>query len=278
MSAHALKGAMFRDKVAIITGASSGLGAALALELAKRGTHLALFARREAKLAETTERCRSWGVCARPVTGDVTQAEHCEHLIDAAITEFGQIDYLIANAGISMWARFDEVEDLGVFRKLMETNYLGLVYCVHSALPYLKASKGMLVGIASVQGKISVPLHTGYAASKHAGVGFLNALRMEVDDVHILTVLPHWLQGTNLRQSAFGKDGEALGASSQRHNKESISTKNCCNAILKAIIKQKRELVIPWKLRTLPWLQLIHPKIVEWLVKDKMKDQESNGW
>ena len=168
---------------------------------------------------------------------------------------------------------FDEVEDLGMFRKLMETNYLGLVYCVHAALPHLKVSKGMIVGIASVQGKFGVPLHTGYGASKHAVLGFLNALRLEVEEVHVLTVLPHWLEGTNLRQHAFGKDGEALGDSSQRHNKESISLTYCCMAILKAMRKQKRELVLPRHHRALPYLQLIHPKIVEWLVKRKMRDQ-----
>ena len=266
---------MFRNKVALITGASSGLGAALALALAKRGVHLVLFARRKAMLDEMAAQCRSCGVRAVAVVGDVTRAENCARLIDVARAEFGRIDFLIANAGISMWARFDEVEDTTVFRTLMATNYLGLVYCVHAALPYLKASKGMLVGIASIQGKIGVPLHTGYAASKHAVLGFLKALQMEVPDVHILTVLPHWIQGTNLRQHALGKDGGPRPASSPRHNKEAISVMKCCEAILTAMKKQKRELVIPWKLRALPWLQLIHPKIVEWLVKDKMKDQDS---
>ncbi len=266
---------MFRNKVAILTGASSGLGAALALALAKRGVHLVLFARRKTMLDEMAAQCRSCGVRVVAVVGDVTRAENCAHLIDVARAEFGRIDFLIANAGISMWARFDEVEDTTVFRTLMATNYLGLVYCAHAALPYLKASKGMLVGIASIQGKIGVPLHTGYAASKHAVLGFLKALQMEVPDVHILTVLPHWIQGTNLRQHALGKDGGPRRASSQRHNKEAISVTQCCEAILTAMQKQKRELVIPWKLRALPWLQLIHPKIVEWLVKDKMKDQDS---
>ena len=134
----------------------------------------------------------------------------------------------------------------------------------------------MVVAIASVQGKIGVPLHTGYVASKHAVLGFLETLRMEVDDVHILTVLPHWLRGTDLRQSAFGKDGETLGESSRPHNKESISLEDCSVAILKAMQKRKRELVIPWKLRALPWLQLINPKIVEWLVKGKVEAQNED--
>ncbi|MDP6039040.1 MAG: SDR family oxidoreductase [Candidatus Latescibacteria bacterium] len=267
---------MFRDKVAIITGASSGLGAVLAVALAKEGVHLSLFARREEKLSETAEHCRGLGVRVITVTGDVTFVEDCKRLIETTMAEFGRLDFLIANAGISMWARFDEVEDVGIFHKLMETNYLGVVHCVHSALEPLKQSQGLVVAIASVQGKIGVPLHTGYVASKHAVLGFLKALRMEVADVHVLTVLPHWLRGTDLRQSAFGKDGETLGESSRRHNKESISLEDCSQAILKAMQKRKSELVIPWKLRILPWLQLINPKIVEWLVKGKVKEQNNN--
>ena len=267
---------MFRDKVAIITGASSGLGAVLALALAKEGAHLALFARREEKLIETAEKCREHSVRVVTVAGDVTVMADCERLVEVTLAEFDRLDFLVANAGISMWARFDEIEDVDVFRKLMETNYLGLVHCVHASLSHLKASSGMIVAIASVQGKIGVPLHTGYVASKHAVLGFLKALKMEVGEVCILTVLPHWLRGTDLRQSAFGKSGEALGESSRRHNKESISLEDCSKAILKSMRKGKRELVIPWKLRALPWLQSIHPGIVEWLVKGKVNEQDNN--
>ena len=267
---------MFRDKVVIITGASSGLGAALAVELASAGAHLTLFARREEKLREVAQRCRSLSARVLTVAGDVVRADDCRHLVDAAVAEFGGLDYLIANAGISMWARFEDVSDLGVFRQLMETNYLGVVHCVHPALPHLKARGGMVVSIASIQGKIGVPLHTGYVASKHAVLGFFEALRMELDGsgVDVLTVLPHWLRGTDLRENAFGKDGAALGASRRQHNKESISLENCSRAILKAMRKRRRELVIPWKLRALPWLQLIHPKLVAYLVKGKVNAQE----
>lgn len=266
------------DKVAIVTGASSGLGAVLAEELAKSGINLVLFARREGPLNETAERCRELGVRVATVVGDVTEVEDCKRMVQAAVSEFGRVDYLMANAGISMWARFEDIEDMAVFRKLMDTNYLGVVHCVHAALPELKKTRGMIVAISSIQGKIGVPLHTGYVASKHAVLGFFEALRMELDGsgVDILSVLPHWLRGTNLRQSAFGKDGETLGASSRKHSKESITLEDCSKAILKAMKKRKRELVIPWKLRALPWLNLINPKIVAWLVKGKVKDQDSH--
>ncbi|MDE2999838.1 MAG: SDR family oxidoreductase [Gemmatimonadota bacterium] len=267
---------MFNDKVVAITGASSGLGATLALAFADEGADLALFALDEG-VRDTAQACRERGSRAVTAMGDVGKPEDCEAWIDAAVAGLGGVDYLIACAGISMWARFDEVEDLAIFRKLMETNYLGIVHCVYYALPHLKVRDGMVVAISSIQGKIGVPLHTGYVASKHAVQGFFESLRTELSDtgVDVLTVLPHWLRGTNLRKAAFGKHGGSLGASSRKHSKESISLDDASQAIIEAMKKRKRELIIPFKLRFLPWLHLINPKIVEYLVTRGVSKQEN---
>jgi short-subunit dehydrogenase len=267
---------MFHDKTVVITGASSGLGAVLAEAFADQGANLALFSRSEDRLEEIGARCRERGARCLAVAGDVARAEDCERLVDRTVSEYGGVDYLVANAGVGMWTRFEEVEDLEIFRKLMDTNYLGVVHSVFYALPHLKKSKGMIVAISSIQGKIGVPLHTGYGASKHAVQGFLASLRTELDGsgVDILTVLPHWLRGTNMRSNAFGKDGGLLGPDSKRHSKESISLEACSHAVITAVEKRKRELVIPFKLRLLLWLNLIHPGIVEWLVKRKVEIQE----
>ena len=266
---------MFNGKIVAITGASSGLGATLALAFSDEGADVALFALDEG-VQDTAEACRERGSRAITATGDVGKPDDCEAWIDAAVSEFGAVDYLVACAGISMWARFDEVEDVAIFRKLMETNYLGIVHCVYYALPHLKARDGMVVAISSIQGKIGVPLHTGYVASKHAVQGFFESLRTELLDtgVDVLTVLPHWLRGTNLRKAAFGRDGGSLGGSSRKHSKESISLDDASEAIIEAMKKRKRELIIPFKLRFLPWLHLINPKIVEYLVTRGVSKQE----
>lgn len=265
----------FREKTVIITGASSGLGAALARALSNLGARLVLCSRNEERLEETGSLCRTPGSSPVTVVGDVTNPGDCRRLVETAVSSHGAIDYLIANAGVSMWARFEDVQDISIFGKIMETNYLGAVHCIYYALPHLRKRSGMIVAVSSIQGKIGVPLHTGYGASKHALQGFLASLRVELDGsgVDILTVLPHWVRGTQLRSNAFQKDGSAVAASPKKHSEASISLQECSTAILKAMRKRRTELVIPPKLKLLPWLNLISPRIVDFLVKGKVEQQ-----
>jgi short-subunit dehydrogenase len=266
---------MLQGKSVVLTGASSGLGAALALTFAQAGAKLALLATNKERLDETAARCTETGAQVFSMQGDVTCPQDCKGLIDAAAQRYGAVDYLVANAGVSMWVRFDEAEDLGMFRKLMDVNYMGTLNCVHYALPHLKQSKGMIVAISSVQGKIGVPLHTGYVAAKHALQGFCEALRMELKDsgVDILTVLPNWLQGTNMRQSAFGKGGQRVGMTSRKHSKNAITVEAASEAILKAMRKRQRQLVIPWKLRLLITLNLLAPRWAEAIIMSAVNKQ-----
>ena len=266
---------MFRDKTVVITGASSGLGAVLALKCAEGGANLGLFALDEDGLKEVAETCEGLGARVVTATGDVGNSEDCKAVMDRTVSELGSLDHLIACAGVSMWARFEDIEDVSIFRRLMETNYLGIVHCVYYALPHLKQRRGSIVVISSIQGKIGVPLHTGYVASKHAVEGFCESLRMELrgSGVDVLTVLPHWLRGTNLRKNAYKSDGNTIGESKRKHSKESVSVEACSEAILAAMKKGKRELFVPSKLKFLPWLRLIHPGIVESLVSGAMKQQ-----
>jgi short-subunit dehydrogenase len=268
---------MFREKSVIITGASSGLGAALALEFARAEARLALFSPEKEQQEEVAGLCEAIGAQALAVIGDVTRPEDCKRLIDETVGRFGGVDYLIANAGISMWARFDEVEDLNVFRRLIEINYLGALYCVYYALPYLKQNKGMIAAITSIQSKIGVPQHTGYVASKHALQGFCETLRMELEGsgVDVLTVLPHWLRGTDLRKNALGKGGEALRASSRKHSEESVSVEEAGRAIVQAMHRRESELIIPWKLKLLLLLNLLRPQWAESLIKGAMGKQKA---
>ncbi len=260
-------------KSIIITGASSGLGRALALELARLNANLALFARNKEKLLETQKLCSQFTPPSIIFSGDVTKPEDCQMLVDLTVEHFGALDILIANAGIGLWAKFEEIEDISIFQKIMETNYLGAVHCTHPALPHLRKSKGLIAVISSIQGKQGVPFHSGYAASKHALHGFFDSLRIELQDtgVDILIALPSWIRNPGWRQNSLGMDGQPRGESSKKQSKSAVSLEECSQAIIKAILKRKREVVIPAKLKFLPLLNLINPKIVEFFIKRKFQ-------
>lgn len=233
---------------------------------------MAIFARNEAKLAAVAKGCEEVGAEVLVVVGDVTIEEDGKRLVAETIGRFGAMNYLVANAGVSMWTTFAEIEDLGLFRKLMEVNYLGAVYCVHPALAHLKESGGVFVAVSSIQGKVGVPLHTGYSASKHALQGFCDALRMEVeaDGIGVMTVLLHWLRGTELRKNAFGGDGQALGESSRKHSKESVTMEEASRAIMRGMLERQRQLYIPKKLRLLVGVNALWPQLAERVVKEKV--------
>jgi short-subunit dehydrogenase len=267
---------MLTGKTIVITGASSGLGASLAEQLSHHKTNLVLFSRNIDKLKRVAKICESNGSKTLVVQGDIGKPEDCKNLYDKTINSFNTVDHIVLNAGISMWADFGQIIDLSLFQKLIETNYLGAVYLTHYCLPALIRSKGMITAISSIQGKIAVPNHTGYVASKHALTGFLNTLRMEVKDkgVDVMLVMPHWLRGTDLRKNAFDKDGNKIGESQKEHSKESITLEECSRKIIKGMIKRKRELIIPGKLKVLTWLNLFFPSVAEKIVTGKVEEQE----
>lgn len=265
-----------KNKTVVITGASTGLGATLALECARQQARLVILARNAERLQAVARACEELGGEVLTVVGDVAVAEDGCRLVEAAVERFGGLDYLIANAGISMWTEFAATEDVALFRKLMEVNYLGAVHCVHPALPPLQKSKGLFVAISSIQGQVGVPLHTGYSASKHALQGFCDALRLEVADsgVGVMTVLLHWLAGTELRQRALGRDGKALGAASRRHRGEAVSLEQAARAIVRGMQKRRRQLYVPKRLRLLAVAQVLWPSLAGWVVKGKVAGED----
>lgn len=266
---------MFSNNTIVITGASSGLGGALAKQLAGYQSNLVLFARNIERLQQVANECESSGAKTIAVQGDVNNPDDCKILVNETLKTFSSIDHLVLNAGVSMWAKFEEVTELSLFNKLIETNYLSAVCLIHLFLPHLKISKGMITAISSIQGDIPVPNHTGYVASKHALTGFLNTLRIELTEtgVDVMLVKPHWLRGTDLRKNAFNKNGERIGESKKEHNRESISLEKCSREIIGGMKKRKRELVIPQKLKILEWLNLLSPVLAEKIVSGKVKKQ-----
>ncbi len=228
-----------RDKVVVITGASSGIGEAMAKEYAAQGAKVVLGARSFEKLQSLADDIRSKGGRAACCGMDVTKPAECKALIDTAVREFGGIDVLICNAGISMRAIFDDVE-LDVLHKLMDVNFWGTVYCCKYALPYLQASKGSVVGISSVAGLHGLPGRTGYSASKYAMTGFLETLRIENlrKGLHVMVACPGFT-ASNVRFSALTADGSQQGET-PRDEAKMMTAGEVARIVAKGILKRKR--------------------------------------
>jgi short-subunit dehydrogenase len=256
-------GGRTRDGVVLVTGGSAGIGERLALRLAGPGARLALAARGAERLEEVAAACRARGAEAAAFPTDVTDPEACRRLVDAALARFGRLDTLIANAGVSMWARLDEVTDLGIFERLMAVNYLGAVYCTHAALPALKASRGRLVAVASLVALTGVPVRSGYAAAKHAVRGFFDSLRIELEGTGVaVTVVYPGFVATGGRERGFGPDGAPLGTSPAQESR-AMSADECARQILAAADRRRRELVMTARGRVARWIKMFAPGLVD---------------
>ncbi|MCB1034811.1 MAG: SDR family oxidoreductase [Acidobacteria bacterium] len=255
--------APFRENVVLLTGATAGIGREMALQLADQGAWLALGARNGGVLAGVVEECRRRGARCIGLPTDVGQERQCAALVEAALAEYGRLETLINNAGISMWCRFDEMESLEPLTKIMQVNYFGSVYCTHHALPHLKVSRGRIVGVSSLTGKTGVPTRSGYAASKHAIAGFFDSLRIELmgSGVTVTMAYPDFV-ATEVRQRAFGADGRPLGESPVKEG-EVMSASECARQILDAAARRKREIVQSRRGRLGQWLKAFAPGLVD---------------
>jgi NAD(P)-dependent dehydrogenase (short-subunit alcohol dehydrogenase family) len=260
----------FHSNAVVLTGASSGIGRALALQLAAEGAWLTLAARSADELEAVAAECRRLGAAAGAralaVPTDVGDEAQCRALVARAVAEYGRLDTLVNNAGISMWARFDALTDLSGLERIMRVNYFGAVWCTHAALPHLKRARGRIVGVSSLTGKTGVPTRTGYAASKHAMAGFFDSLRIELADdagggVSVTMIYPGFV-ATGVRRHAVGPDGRPLGDSPVQESR--VMTPEACAAIiLRAAARREREVVMTARGRLGQWLKLVAPSLTD---------------
>jgi len=232
-----------KDKVVVITGASSGIGLALAYEFAKRGAILVLSARSTVLLKEIEADMRSKEYNVSHVTTDVTSSEDCKLLINKTIERHGRIDILINNAGISMRALFAEVE-MDVIRRVMDVNFWGTAYCTRYAIASLLESKGMIISIISISGHIGLPARSGYSASKFAVRGLMDAIRAENlhKGLHVLVVAPGFTT-SNIRNTALVADGSTQGESPRDEGKM-MTAERCAYLIARAAERKKNSLIL----------------------------------
>ncbi|RZK39546.1 MAG: SDR family oxidoreductase [Pedobacter sp.] len=264
----------FKDKTVIITGASSGIGKALAEELAQRGANLVLGARQFVTLCEITAGLEAkYGVKALAVQTDVSKEEDCKTLVHQAVATFGKIDVLINNAGLSMRALFNDL-DLSVIKNLMDVNFWGTVYCTKYALPEILKTKGSIVAVSSIAGYRGLPGRTGYSSSKFAMNGFMEALRTELlkTDVHVMVACPGFTT-SNIRVTALSKDGAVHGETSMEEAKM-MSAEEVAVRISDGIAARKRTLVMTRQGKLAVWMNKLFPaftdkKVFELFSKEK---------
>lgn len=256
----------FKGKVVIITGASSGIGKACAVEFAKRGANLVLAARQYVTLCEiTAELEKNHNIKALAVQVDVSKQEDCEQLIKQAVATFGQIDILINNAGLSMRALFQDV-DLMVLKNLMDVNFWGTVYCSKYALSEILKTKGSIIGVSSIAGYRGLPGRTGYSASKFAMNGFMESLRTELlkTGVHVMVACPGFTT-SNIRVAALAEDGQSHGETSMDEGKM-MSAEEVAKIMADGIVNRKRTLVIGGQGKLTVWLNKLLPALADNLV------------
>jgi short-subunit dehydrogenase len=255
--------ASYAGKTVVVTGASQGIGRALCLELAPQRPRLVLAARDRAALDAAASACREQGAETLVVETDVTETGACRRLIERAVDTFGVLDVLVNNAGVGMVARLAEVKDLSIYERLVRVNYLGSVYPTYFALPHLQKARGQIVAISSLAGLTGVPLRTGYAATKHAQIGFFDSLRVELrsSGVSVTVVAPYFVR-SEIRRRAVAGDGRPLARSPVRED-DVMSAEECARQIVKAMQQRRRMLVMTFKGRVGRWVKLAAPGLVD---------------
>lgn len=256
----------YHDKVVWVTGASSGIGEALAIEFARQGAKVVLSARREAEL----ERVRL--ICAQPdshfvLPMDMTDTDHMSRYVESVLAKLGQIDVLINNAGISQRSLIKDTA-LAVDRQIMELDFFGPVALTKAVLPHMLArGQGQLVAVSSVVGLVATPLRSSYAAAKHAILGFYDALRAETHaaGLSVSVLIPGFVK-TNVSLSALVGDGSTHGVVDAQQETAMPAAEFARRAVI-ALAKGEEQIVIAGKEKVVIWLGRLSPSLLAKVIR-----------
>jgi short-subunit dehydrogenase len=264
-----------KDKVVIVTGGSSGIGKALAQHFGNNGSRIVITGRKKEELDLAISQLEEKGIECTAHQGDVSSDEDNKRLVEAVITQFGNIDVLINNAGISMRALFQET-DLEVIRKVMDINFYGAVSATHHCLPHIIKSKGSIIGISSIAGYRGLPGRSGYSASKFALNGFLESLRTELlkTGVHVLTACPGFT-ASNIRKRSLTKDGTSQG-DSPRAEEKMMTSEECARHIYNATVKRRKTLILTGQGKLTVFLNKWVPGMMDKIVYNAMAKEDNS--
>jgi len=254
-------------KRAILTGASGGIGRAIAAELVKAGVRVALASRNAEKLNELAAQLKTAGGDVIAVPTDITKPEDRRHLVDTAVSVFGGLDLLINNAGVGSWAHFaDSSED--ICRTVMEVNFFGPIELTRLALPRLTTgNQPAVVNVTSMCGRKGMPAWSEYSASKFALVGMSEAWRGEFArfDVDVLTIVP------GMTNSGFQNNWLRTEGKANLRFEEGMAPEYLAAKIMKAIRANRTELVVGSEAKRLLRFNRYFPRLTNWLIARRVK-------
>ena len=242
----------FRDKVAAITGAGSGIGRALAIDLARRGAHVALSDVDEVGLAETVTMCEGFGPKVTSARVDVADRDAVFAWADAVVAEHGRVNLIVNNAGVALGATIEGM-DIADFQWLMDINFWGVVHGTQAFLPHLHASgEGHVVNVSSVFGLVSIPAQSAYNAAKFGVRGFTDALRLELEiagaNVSSTTVHPGGIKTNIARRARVSQSAIDLAGGAdvgQQFDKIAMtSPARAAKQILRAVERDRRRVLV----------------------------------
>ncbi|WP_110111233.1 SDR family oxidoreductase [Bacillus sp. CGMCC 1.16541] len=249
-----------KRKHVVITGASGGLGEKIAYEVAKRGGTVTLIARTVEKLNVIAQQIKDqYKVECYTYELDVSQVERVQHTFTQITQEVGSIDILVNNAGFGIFESVEEAK-LEDIEAMFQVNVLGLIACTKMVLPHMiKRNEGHIINIASQAGKLATPKSSGYAATKHAVLGFTNSLRMELSktNVYVTAVNPGPIQ-TN-----FFTIADSSGKYEKSVEKFMLDPNMVAKKIVNAMMTKKREINLPGWMGVGSTLYQLAPKLVE---------------
>lgn len=235
------------EKIIWITGASSGIGSALAIEMSKYNTKLILSSRNEEELSKIKEICEKNNSVCYVKRMDLSRTEEIDIAVKDILSKFGKVDILINNGGISQRSYAYET-DFDVYRRVMEVNFFGNIYLTQKLLPsMIKNNSGHLVAVSSIVGKFGFPLRSAYSASKHALMGYYETLYFELNktNIKVSIVLPGRIN-TNVSKNSLTKDGTKYDKM-DAGQAGGMPAEQCAKKFIRGIEKDKKEILIGGK-------------------------------
>ncbi len=262
----------FTDKVVVVTGGASGIGLATARRFAEAGARCVLLDMDEQNLTRQKEAFGSAGHEIMTRACDVTRQQDCDAAIQAVIRELGGVDVLFNNAGITQRSRFADTR-VEVFRRVMEVNFFGSLYCTKAAMDSLIARRGMIIVNESIAGVAPLVGRTGYSASKHALHGLFTSLRTEVGHlgVHVMIVCPGFIR-THLQDRALGADGRVTRRPQSFVGRQD-TPESAAEAIFQGACRQKPMLVLTFMGKLGYWVSRLAPAYYERQVTKRFQSE-----